>query len=180
MTSVLYTKLSAQRVKGAMPIDPQRPGRPSGGRSSLRKRLAHQCETLNCLALPGGEIFDRQIERRPKRHSDRRVTSGSWKSDMTVIGVASLEKLTTLSVGKFSSLQSAFCYSLRIHLVESVFSRLSPVLCDENGLLRLKTQRSIPKNHKVRNVARHKRKACRCSGVRNSSDKRASSIHIFL
>src|SRR5579863_181836 len=54
---VLSTKLGAQGLEGAVPIDPKRSGRPSGSCSSLRKRLAENCKMLNRLALAGGEFF---------------------------------------------------------------------------------------------------------------------------
>ena len=45
-----------------MPIYPERPGRPSGGRCGLRERSVLDCEMFHRLALPCGEFFEGQIE----------------------------------------------------------------------------------------------------------------------
>ena len=45
-----------------MPIDPERSGGFSGGRCSLRERLALEREMLHCLSLPGRKFTDGQVE----------------------------------------------------------------------------------------------------------------------
>jgi hypothetical protein len=61
MTSVL-SKLGAQGLEGAMPIDPKRSGGPSSRRCSLRERLALERKMLHRFALPGREFADGRIE----------------------------------------------------------------------------------------------------------------------